>query len=309
MKDIRKEKQLKGKIIPLRFDYMFTNIFNNPKNIEILENFISCYLEIPLKEIKGNLTLQSRELIIENKKEKNKQVDLILKLGENKINIELNNNFTEGIIERNVIYACNIHGRQLKYGDNNYSNITSLIQINLNASKKTKTNNLIERYVLTEEKTGNKLSKKIIIDVINLLMYDKKCYTLREEKLARWCKVIMTESMTDLKETLGDDLMEERAKETLIEEVNKYSTDDEVVALYSAYSREELERNTVLEDERKEARESGFKEGKEKGIKEGIKDKTIEVIRNMLNEKMDIDLIIKVTGTTKEEIQKITEEI
>jgi len=40
-----------------------------------------------------------------------------------------------------------------------------------------------------------------------------------------------------------------------------------------------------------------------------IKEKTIEVIKNMLNEKIDIDLIIKITGTTKEEIQKITEEI
>ncbi len=130
--DIRKRKLEKGKIIPLKFDYVFVSIFNNPNNIVILEKFLSCYLDIPLEEIKGNLTIHPRGLELESKGVKNKQVDLILNLGNDKINIELNNSFGSGIIHRNIIYACNIHGGQLRYGDNSYSNITSLIQINSN---------------------------------------------------------------------------------------------------------------------------------------------------------------------------------
>ena len=50
------EKKLKeGEIIPITFDYVFCNIFNNPDNSIILENFLSCYLEVPLREISGHV--------------------------------------------------------------------------------------------------------------------------------------------------------------------------------------------------------------------------------------------------------------
>ncbi len=299
--DVRKRPLEKGKIIPIKFDYVFVSIFNNPKNIVILENFISCYLDIPLEEVKGNLTINSRELELESKHTKNKQVDLILDLNGNKINIELNNTFGKGIIDRNIIYACNIHGRQLKYRDNSYSDITSLIQINLNATNKHFTDKLIESYSLCERENNQILSEKIRIDIINLLMCDKKCYTNREEKLARWCKILLSESEVELEEALGDDLMEEKAKDALVEEVDKYSRDDEVVALYSAYSREELERNTVLNEERQEARREGHEEG--------IKSSKIEITKNMIKENIDINIIQKVTNLSMEEIIKIKEEI
>ncbi len=130
--DIRKQILQKGEIIPLSFDFMFTSIFNKKENIIILENFLSCYLEIPLENIRGKLILSPRNLELENKTVANKQVDLILELEEEKINIELSNRITDGIINRNIIFACNIHSRNLKYGDNSYNSIGKTIQINLN---------------------------------------------------------------------------------------------------------------------------------------------------------------------------------
>ena len=307
MTDVRKEKRKEGEIIPIKFDYVFVSIFNNPQNIEILENFLSCYLEIPLEGIKGNLKIMPRELELESKGSKNKQVDLILDLKGDKINIELNNNFTEGMIERNIVYACNIHGRQLRYGDNSYSNITKIIQINFNVSKKYQTDKLIEKYELKGEE-GNILSKKIRIDVINVHKSLEKCYTERDEKIARWCKLMIVDTKNELEKTLGDDLMEENAKEKLVNEVEKYSTDEEVVALYSAYTREELERNTVLEDERKEAREEGLKEGIQEGIKEGIKEGKEDIAKKMIEENFDVSMISKLTGLSLDKIQKIKEE-
>ena len=50
-----------NELIPLTFDIMFTEIFNNPDNICILEEFISNYLDIPLKEVSGNLKILSRK--------------------------------------------------------------------------------------------------------------------------------------------------------------------------------------------------------------------------------------------------------
>lgn len=74
MIDALKENEL----IPLTFDIMFTEIFNNPDNICILEEFISNYLEIPLKDVTGNLKILSRRLGKENRYDS--RIDKITKL-------------------------------------------------------------------------------------------------------------------------------------------------------------------------------------------------------------------------------------
>jgi hypothetical protein len=55
---------------------------------------------------------------------------------------------------------------------------------------------------------------------------------------------------------------------------------EEVYALYSAYTREELEKNTLL-----------F-EAKQKGLEQGINQRNIEITKNLLNQKVDISIIM-----------------
>ena len=65
---------------------------------------------------------------------------------------------SERIIDRNIIYACSSHSKQLKYKDNDYSKIDKTLQICLNNFKCNK-NEIIERYCLKNEK-GKILSEK-----------------------------------------------------------------------------------------------------------------------------------------------------
>ena len=53
--------------------------------------------------------------------------------------------------------------------------------------------------------------------------------------------------------------------------------------------------------------ELGRKEDIEKAAKEAAKETTIETAKKMLKDKLDIESIIKYTGLSKEEIQKIEE--
>jgi predicted transposase/invertase (TIGR01784 family) len=283
------------KIIPLNFDYVFVSIFNNPDNIKILEAFLTDYLSDP--NVKGNLKVASRDLSLEDKSSRRKQVDLILYRGTDIVNIELNNSFTPNLLERNIVYASNIHGGQLKYNDNTYSNIASTLQINLNASNKIYTKELLEEYVLYDVKTKRQLTKKLKIDVLNLQNYNKKCYTLKEKKLARWSKIFLASTKEELESMIGEDLMEKEVKDKLVDEVDRCSHDREFVELYSMYTKEELERNTILEDEKKEAREEGHKEG--------IKERNIEIAKNLLHMNLSIEQIQEATGLSKEDIQKI----
>ena len=117
----KRQQQLKrGEIIPLTYDFVFNEIFANEKNINILENFISYLLELDIDDVRGSLKILPRDLELNNKSERNKQIDLLLDYHGDLINIELNNNAGEGIKERNLVYACSVHASQLEYGDNNY---------------------------------------------------------------------------------------------------------------------------------------------------------------------------------------------
>ena len=292
--DIRKTELKDGEIIPLNFDFVFEAIFTKKENIDILESFLACYFDIDISKIKGKLKILPRELILENKKVKNKQIDLLLELEEETINIELNNRGSKGIVDRNIVYACNVHSRSLKYGDTNYSEIKKTIQINLNV--KSSNIELKEQYFLKNKK-GKILSEKLEIDNLDMVLGRKICYNDYSNKLARWCTVLTAKTEEEFRKYLGDDLMEKETKSKLMDETMKYSNDEDVVALYFEKSREELEYNTLIV----EARQDGITQG----IKQGSINKSIEIAKKMFEEKIPIETIMKITSLSKEEIEKL----
>lgn len=187
------------------------------------------------------------------------------------------------------MFACNVHSRQLKYGDNNYSHINKTIQIKLNNFK---CNNQIKEKYLFRNNKGRVLSEKLEIIIIDMVFDKKLCYTKNELDLAKWCDVLKATSLEKLRKEC-ESIMDGESKSKLVDETNIYSSDEEVVALYSAYTKGELERNTLL------------KEAEEKGITQGIHQEKIEIARNLLKQKVDIDIIINATGLTKEELEKL----
>ena len=74
-------------------------------------------------------------------------------------------------------------------------------------------------------------------------------------------------------------------------EAIKVNNDDEIVKLLSEEDEERLYINTM----------------KAWGKEEGIKEKTIEMVKKMFKENASIDFISRVSGLSKEEIEKIKE--
>lgn len=297
----------KGEIIPLTFDIMFTEIFNNEDSICILEEFIAGYFNYPLESVRGNLEILSRRLPKENRIDSRKEVDLLLDLNGRKINIEMSNSRSNGVVNRNVVYLCKIHGEQLKYGDDSYSNINESIQIvfnNYNCHDKLK-----KTYYLRDE-DGNVLSQKLRIDIINLEKGREICYTEDEyeDYLASWCKIL-----TEIKECKLNDLSEQvlsnNSKNILMKKMNKLSGDDEMVRLYTKLSRQELEFNTLKEEVREEGRSEGFAkglaEGHAEGHAEGRKEESRNIALNMLKEGISVSMILKCTNLSEEELNKL----
>ena len=74
-------------------------------------------------------------------------------------------------------------------------------------------------------------------------------------------------------------------------EAIKVNNDDEIVKLLSDEDEERLYINTM----------------KAWGKEEGVKEKTIEMVKKMFKENIDISTISRVSGLSKEEIEKIKE--
>lgn len=305
----------KGEIIPLTFDIMFTEIFNNEDNICILEEFISGYFNYSLDDVRGNLEILSRRLPKENRIGSRKEVDLLLNLNGKKINIEMSNSRSIGVVNRNIVYLCKIHGEQLKYGDDSYSRINESVQIVFNnydchdGLKKT--------YYLRDE-DGNVLSKKLRIDIINLAKGKEICYTEDEyeDYLVSWCK-ILTEIKGNRLKDLSGQVLSSSSRNILMKKVNKLSGDDEMVRLYTKLSRREMEFNTYKNEAREEGHAEGLAEGLAEGHAEGHAEGLIEgraegiiagiknTASNMLKENISISMISKCTGLSEEEIKKL----
>ena len=59
------------------------------------------------------------------------------------------------------------------------------------------------------------------------------------------------------------------------------------------------------EDARYEGLQEGRKEGLQEGRKEGKREEKVAIAKSMLSDDMDINIILKHTGLTKEEINKL----
>ena len=307
MKDIRIEKLEEGMIIPISFDYHFVRIFGQKENMDILEYFISDFYDIPIKDVTGNIELLSRNLKQDSKIEKSKQVDLLLSLNDKKINIEISNSSSIGRKERDLVYLSKIHGGQLKYRDD-YSSIGSSWQIRLNNIACNGGRVRRTYYMISNDEDRYIYSSKFRIDNIDLVAASKMEYN-EDEKLIRWCRILRAKTRDEIIKELGDEIMDRDSRDKLLKEVDRNSRNEEVYELYEKYSREEMERRTEL----KEAIERTTKEVTDKVTKKVTSDVTkkvkkqsqVDMAKKMIDEKIEIDIISKVTGLSKSQIEKL----
>ncbi len=91
--------------------------------------------------------------------------------------------------------------------------------------------------------------------------------------------------------------VEEILSEAVIKEINEYKQ----TAIW--------ERNSMKRCAREEGLREGRKKGMKQGMQQGIEEKTRKVVINMLQKEMNIEDIMELVEISKEEIQKIKEEM
>ena len=194
------------------------------------------------------------------------------------------------MIHRNEVYACKIHSRQLKRGDNKYQNIKETIQINLNNFRCNEKDIKVEYYMRSKE--GRYLTKKLRIDMVDMELGRKICYTASETTLSKWCKSFTTEDIEEIKR-LREELMNKESNEKLVEEIREFSHDDENIALYTDLPRSEMEKNTIIY------------EAEERGFHKGIEQNNLEIAKKMLQKDYSLEQVKEITGLTETELKQM----
>ena len=262
-------------------DYVFKRIFGQKKNSDILKDLLQAIL--PNWNIKKVEPRQEVQLETDFITDKVCRLDILATLDDGtKVDIEMQMRNYNDIEARSLFYTTREHHQSLENGQD-YIEIPKSIGIWISNFNVFSDEGPFHEIVRLRRDYENQIfTDKIEMHYLQLPKFKQKCKRI-SNKLEEWLTFISFENMEELK-------MIENEKVKKAEEELEYLSGDEAERRI-AYLRE------TAEIDRKFAMTAARDQGR-------IEEK-IEVAKKMLAENMDINLIIKITGLTKEEIEKL----
>ena len=250
-------------------DYVFKSIFGKKGNESILKDFLIAVLELPIEKIEVIKDARLEKTVIENK---SGVLDIKATL-DNKItvNIEMQVRNQHNMIDRSLYYWSNLYSSSL-YKKQDYIQSNRTITINILMFNLFKEGPYHEKCVIRRDYNGEVLTEDLEMHFIQIPKCKKEDV---KTKLDGWIQFIGNISEEGVNIAMKEN-----------EEIRK--------------AKEELEYLTGDEEARRLA------ELREKAIRDevtNINGTKREIAKKLKEEKIDIEIIIKTTGLTKEEIE------
>ena len=238
-------------------DIMFRGIMFDHKNI------LKAIIETSTGEKIDSITLLNIEISKKRFLEMKKTLDVYVESINMLFDIEVSNNYTESIINRNLAFGFKVYTDAVDRGCT-YEDYKATCVLNIIGNKEKLKDNY-NSYLKNEE---NKITSKMFLyKEIFADYYIKKFYNKGNKKLINKYKYIIMlglnlKELEEFNERYGDKIVEEYTK----------SFKEMLLAkpFEPLFDREEDERR-IRESLRREAIREGHKEGMKKGIKEGKK--------------------------------------
>ena len=146
------------------------------------------------------------------------------------------------------------------------------------------------------------LTDKLEIDIVELGKIKKLMEAgkiSRRSKVGMWTRILLNP------EEIGEEEMDEKEYRETIEKYHEIIRNEGLLDRAFREKMQKRERYWQLKDARDEGLAIGKAEGKTIGIEEGRREQQIEIAKKLLKNKVDIEIIIKSTGLTKDEIKNI----
>ncbi len=302
-----------------RTDIIFRNIFGKEGNEAILEDFLEGIMgeKVKVKKLQSN-----EELSVENIYQKRAILDVKAELEDNRIiDIEMQNKEYYYYNKRLLYYLGKIITGQVKKGKK-YTDIKEMIIINiLNYTLPdvpeyiTKCHITNENKYYVKEVTLYYIQLPRFLEERKLLDPNSKYEDIIKSKLDEWCVFLCDENEGVRNMAVKTNLSLEEA----VRQYEELSARPEVVEIAfrrqmaeaDIKSNEEYMRQAGIEEGkaagRAEGRLEGKVEGKAEGRIEGMIYKQKEIAKKMLEQKVNVQIIIQVTGLTSEELEELKE--
>ena len=290
--------------LPLTDDYIFKRVFAYKGNESVLKDFLEALLKIEIRGIK----ITNPEIIPYEKGEKRGLLDIKAEINDGTmIDVELQMKNEKNTEERATEYMGKMISEQLQVGDSyqklkksivifitNYNFLNRNSYHSVGRMKFDKT--LKDEYVDMGFKIEDEIASKYIeVHYIELPKFKKRELS-KFTKLDQWMCIF-----TQNKEGIMLAEKENKEIEKAINTLDFLSKDPK--------ERERHNSIVMAEYNRLVSEQNFFEEGKEKGRKEGKiegkREEKIKIVKKMLKEKLSIEMIEKLTGLSKEEIEKI----
>ena len=291
------------KLLNIKTDYVFKRVFGYKGNEQITKNFLSCILgqKVSDIELEKNPILEKDLIddkvgILDIKAEINKNTN---------VDIEMQIIDKKNSAKRILFYCAKLFIRSLKSGKD-YNSLKKTISI-LIADYELDELKEVRKYLTKWNIREEDYSKIILTDameiyIIEIRKFKKYQGTKRYKELDSWIKFIENPEVIDMSnkeivmaKKVLDEISQDEHERYLAEMREKYILDQNATEA-AGYDK-------GLKEGHKKGIEEGIKEGHEKGVEEGKK----EIAKKMLEEKLDIELIEKVTNISKEELKKMQE--
>ena len=279
--------------LQLTNDYIFKRLFSKKGNEDILKDLLEGILEIPIKEVE---VMQEVELERVDIKDKLGVLDIKAIINENiTVNIEMQIVDEKNMIERTLYYWAGLYYTGLKRGKD-YKLNNKVITINIlmyNIFKKESYHTIA---TIRDNENKEKITDRLEIHFIELPKFLKSKEN-GNRKLRQWLEFICNKRKGEIEMAVRENEKIAKASQEW-----EYLRGDEAVKRM-AFLKEKWERdwNSGMHS----AEEAGI----EKGMKKGKREEKKEIAIKMIHEKIDEEIISKVTNLSLDEIEKLKEEI
>ncbi len=280
-----KETKEKKQILQLKNDVVFQALFTRGKE-SITKALIEDILNIKIHSLELD---KSKDLLNDNAEDKNGRLDLRAVINDNiECDIEIQLSSHEKMLERFLYYWSKMYAANLQIG-NKYSCLKKTISIIILDDEiedfKEITKSHTKWQIREEEYLTKLLTPYLQIDIIELPKAIKEYENNKQNEVLQWMMFLENPENKEVAKIMENNENIKEAKD----ELEKISQDDVLRRMALKAELERMDQEQLLY----EAKRDGKLEGK------------LEIAKKMLERKIEIDVIMNVTGLAKEEIMSI----
>lgn len=305
-------RKVPDKLLELKNDLVFQELFGKQKNSKITSHFLSLILEREIKDI----DLDANKRMLGNRiNAKTGRLDIRAKFNDGEdCNIELQVIEYENMPERMLDYWGVMYSNKINRGQG-YDVLKPSISI-LIADYKLSQTKEIEKYhtiwnLREKENTNIILTKNIEMHVLEIPKIKEK--EVEKEELAQWLKMIENPENKEVEKFMVENKYWKQARE----ELAYLSGDEDFQRLVEARAGflmdQECYKRQSIRQGLKQGLEQGLEQGKKQGLEQGLKQGKIEekkeIAKKLLKLKMPIKQIAEITELDFQELERLSKEI